>query len=256
MSQVSQASEVIRTQALSKRFGGVVVADNIDLDLKRGRIVGLIGPNGAGKTSLFNLISGAIAPDSGRIMLNGHAIGHLPMHARARLGISRSWQHNRLFPSLTVLDNLLLAERTHQDKAMSGAGPRSSAHDKAAARARAMAQLEKVHMTQAAHRLPTELSYGKQKLIGLARVLMNDGDCLLLDEPMAGVEGPAYEAIQTVVRGEAAAGRAICVVEHNISFIKDLCDVAVFMFAGRIINTGTIDEMVRSPELTELYFGT
>ena len=90
MSQVSQTSEVIRTQALSKRFGGVVVADNIDLDLKRGRIVGLIGPNGAGKTSLFNLISGAIAPDSGSILLNGHAIGHLPMHARARLGISSS----------------------------------------------------------------------------------------------------------------------------------------------------------------------
>ena len=85
---------------------------------------------------------------------------------------------------------------------------------------------------------------------------MNDGHCILLDEPMAGVEGPAYESIKSVVRDEAAAGRAICVVEHNISFIKDLCDVAVFMFAGRIVQRGTIEEMVRSPELTELYFGT
>ena len=253
---MSQVKEVIRTQALSKRFGGVVVADGIDLCLNRGQIVGLIGPNGAGKTSLFNLISGAVSADSGSVMLNGAAIGHLPMHARAQLGISRSWQHNRLFPSLTVLDNLLLGERRHRGKSLSGPGARSPDQDKAAARERAMAQLEKVHMTQAAHRLPTELSYGKQKLVGLARVLMNDGDCLLLDEPMAGVEGPAYESIQTVVRGEAAAGRAICVVEHNISFIKDLCDLAVFMFAGRIIRTGTIDEMVRSPELTELYFGT
>jgi ABC-type branched-subunit amino acid transport system ATPase component len=84
---------------------------------------------------------------------------------------------------------------------------------------------------------------------------MNDGNCLLLDEPMAGVEGPAYDSIKAIVRDEAAAGRAVCVVEHNISFIKDLCDLAVFMFAGRIVQTGTIDEMVRSPQLTELYFG-
>jgi ABC-type branched-subunit amino acid transport system ATPase component len=111
-------------------------------------------------------------------------------------------------------------------------------------------------MAHAAYRFPTELSYGKQKLIGLARVLMHDGRCILLDEPMAGVEGPAYESIKNVVREEAAAGRAICVVEHNISFIKDLCDIAVFMFAGRIVQTGTIDEMLRNPELTELYFGT
>jgi ABC-type branched-subunit amino acid transport system ATPase component len=238
-------SEVIRTQALCKRFGGVVVADRIDLTLNGGRIVGLVGPNGAGKTSLFNLISGAIPADSGSVMLNGAPISKLPMHARARLGISRSWQHNRLFPSLTVLDNLLLAERRHPHRTP----------EMAATRERAMAQLEKVRMTDAAHRLPTELSYGKQKLISLARVLMNDGNCLLLDEPMAGVEGPAYESIKAIVRDEAAAGRAICVVEHNISFIKDLCDLAVFMFAGRIVQTGTIDEMVRSPQLTELYFG-
>lgn len=237
-------SEVLRTQALCKRFGGVVVANRIDLTLNGGQIVGLIGPNGAGKTSLFNLISGSIPADSGSVMLNGAAIGKLPMHSRARLGISRSWQHNRLFPSLTVLDNLLLAERRR-------GGP-----DVAATRERAMAQLEKVRMTHAAHRLPGELSYGKQKLISLARVLMNDGNCLLLDEPMAGVEGPAYDSIRAVVRNEAAAGRAVCVVEHNISFIKDLCDLAVFMFAGRIIQTGPIDEMMRSPELTELYFGS
>ncbi|HTO50588.1 MAG TPA: ABC transporter ATP-binding protein [Burkholderiales bacterium] len=248
-------SEVIRTRALCKRFGGVVVAEGVNLTLTRGQIVGLIGPNGAGKTSLFNLICGAIPADSGSVILNGTEIGGLPMHVRARLGIARSWQHNRLFPSLTVLDNLLLAQRRDRGRSLVGAYPRSHADEKTAARERAMAQLEKVRMTHAVHRLPTELSYGKQKLISLARVLMNDGDCLLLDEPMAGVEGPAYDSIKAVVRDEAAAGRAICVVEHNISFIKDLCDLAVFMFAGRIIRTGTIDEMVRSPELTELYFG-
>ena len=211
-------SEVLRTKALCKRFGGVVVADGIDLALNAGEIVGLIGPNGAGKTSLFNLITGAIPADSGTVVLNGATIGALPMHTRARLGISRTWQHNRLFPSLSVLDNLVLAERSHHGSALLATFSRSQPGKVAATRERAMAQLEKVRMTEAAHRLPIELSYGKQKLIGLARALMNDGNCLLLDEPMAGVEGPAYDSIQRVVRNEAASG---CVVEHNISFIKD-----------------------------------
>jgi branched-chain amino acid transport system ATP-binding protein len=248
--------EVVRTRGLNKRFGGVVVADGVDLTLRSGQIVGLIGPNGAGKTSLFNLISGAIPADSGSVMLNGAVVSDLPMHARARLDISRSWQHNRLFPSLTVLENLLLAERRRPGASPLGAYSRGYVREPAVTRERAMAQLEKVRMTSAAQRFPTELSYGKQKLISLARVLMNDGDCLLLDEPMAGVEGPAYDSIKSLVRSEAAAGRAICVVEHNISFVKDLCDLAVFMFAGRIVQTGTIDEMVRSPQLTELYFGS
>ena len=247
---------MIRIRQLSKRFGGVVVADDINLTIDSGAIVGLIGPNGAGKTSLFNLISGAVPPDSGSISLEGMAIEGMPMYARGRLGISRSWQHNRLFPSLTVLDNVLLAERSARATSLLQRFSRKRSHERPAKRDRAMAQLERVRMAHAAHRFPTELSYGKQKLIGLARVLMHDGRCMLLDEPMAGVEGPAYESIKTVVREEAAAGRAICVVEHNISFIKDLCDVAVFMFAGRIVQTGTIDEMLRNPELTELYFGT
>jgi branched-chain amino acid transport system ATP-binding protein len=91
--------------------------------------------------------------------------------------------------------------------------------------------------------------------VSLARALMNEGSCLLLDEPMAGVEGPAYEAIKKVVRDEADVGRAVCIVEHNIAFVGDLCDRAIFMFNGRVIRTGTVDELVASPELTELYFG-
>lgn len=249
-------SEVIRIRHLSKRFGGVVVADDINLAISAGAIVGLIGPNGAGKTSLFNLISGAVPADSGSISLDGIPIEGVPMYARGRLGISRSWQHNRLFPSLTVLDNVLLAERGARATSLLQRFSRNRLRQRSTRRDRALAQLERVRMAHAAYRFPTELSYGKQKLIGLARVLMHDGRCILLDEPMAGVEGPAYESIKNVVREEAAAGRAICVVEHNISFIKDLCDIAVFMFAGRIVQTGTIDEMLRNPELTELYFGT
>jgi ABC-type branched-subunit amino acid transport system ATPase component len=122
-------------------------------------------------------------------------------------------------------------------------------------RDRAMTILDRMGLTDAAGTVVVDLPFGQQKLIGLARALMNDGSCLLLDEPMAGVEGANYLTMQRVVRDEAAAGRAVCVVEHNVSFIKDLCNTAVFMAQGRILQRGSVDELTRSRELTELYFG-
>ena len=110
-------------------------------------------------------------------------------------------------------------------------------------------------LEQTASSLVVDLPFGQQKLIGLARTLMNDGDLLLLDEPMAGVEGAAYETMQRVVRQEAEAGRAVCVVEHNVSFIRDLCSRAVFMAQGKILQDGTVEELISSSVLTELYFG-
>ncbi len=248
---------VIEIVDLCKRFGGIVVADHVQLTLGAGEIVGLIGPNGAGKTSLFNLVSGVVAPDAGSIYLNGTPVNGLPIHGRARLGLSRTWQTIRLFPSLSVLDNLLIAPRLYAGESLTNAvlAPRSLGRARKELEARAFQQLEKVRLADAAPRRPPELSHGKQKLVSLARALMNDGNCLLLDEPMAGVEGPAYEAIKEVIRAEARAGRAICVVEHNISFVKDLCAWAVFMFNGRIVSTGTVDTLIENEELAELYFG-
>ena len=249
---------VLELTGLHKRFGGIVVADNVNLSFASGQIVGLIGPNGAGKTSLFNLITGVVKLDDGSIFINGKLVNRVPMHGRARLGLSRTWQNVRLFPSLSVLDNLLIGPRIYAGESIIKTvfAPGMLTRERKRLEERAYAQLEKVRMGDAAHRNPMELSYGKQKLISLARALMNDGNCLLLDEPMAGVEGPAHDAIMEVVRSEANAGRAICVVEHNISFVRDLCDWAVFMFNGQIIRTGSIEELMRSKELTELYFGT
>lgn len=120
---------------------------------------------------------------------------------------------------------------------------------------RAMGILARMGLEQTAGSLVVDLPYGQQKLIGLARTLMNDGDLLLLDEPMAGVEGAAYETMQRVVRQESEAGRAVCVVEHNVSFIRDLCSRAVFMAQGKILQDGTVEELISSSVLTELYFG-
>lgn len=249
--------EILRLEGVFKRFGGIVVADDISLSIGAGEILGLIGPNGAGKTSLFNLISGVVAPDAGRIFLNGQRIDTNPVHQRARAGIARTWQHMRLFHSMTVLENLLIASRSYPGESLVKAlfGTATVHRAESENRQRAMGILERMGLVDSADTTVTDLPFGQQKLIGLARALMNDGSCLLLDEPMAGVEGANYLTMQRVVRDEAASGRAVCVVEHNVSFIKDLCNTAVFMSQGRILQRGSVDELTRSRELTELYFG-
>ena len=250
-------TEILRLIGVCKAFGGIVVADDINLSINAGEILGLIGPNGAGKTSLFNLISGVVRPDAGRVMLQGAAIDGMPLFRRARRGIARTWQNMLLFTSMSVMENLLIAPRDYPGESMLRLtfGRIAIHRAEAEMRARGMAILARMDLVQAADTMVTDLPFGHQKLVGLARTLMNDGALLLLDEPMAGVEGAAYETMQRIVREEAAAGRAVCVVEHNVSFIKDLCTRAVFMAQGRILQTGLVHELLASKVLTELYFG-
>jgi len=248
---------VLRVENLNKAFGGIVVADQVNIEIAKGEILGLIGPNGAGKTSLFNLISGVLKPDSGHIYLNGSRIDGLPLYRRARNGIARTWQNMLLFTTMTVMENLLIAPRSYPGESIFKLtlARESVRQAEAEAKKRALQILDRVGLASSADAMVTDLPFGHQKLIGLSRALMNDGELLLLDEPMAGVEGAAYETMQRVVRQEAEAGRAVCVVEHNVSFIKDLCTRAVFMSNGRILQAGTVDELLASKVLTDLYFG-
>ena len=248
---------MLEIRGLCKSFGGIVVADNIDLSMPAGRILGLIGPNGAGKTSLFNLVTGVVPADSGHVSLDGRPLDGLALHERVRLGLSRTWQHVRLFPSLSVIDNLVIGARDYPGDSLArvllrpGAvrAAASAAHDKG------IGILGSMNLADAATKSVGDLPYGQQKLVGVARALMNDARCLLLDEPMAGVEGQAYETMQNVVREVAATGVAVCVVEHNVAFVRDLCDDAVFMFQGRILARGSVADLTADPRLTELYFG-
>ena len=249
---------MLEIKGLAKSFGGIVVADNIDLCMQPGRILGLIGPNGAGKTSLFNLVSGLYAPNAGTVALDCKQLDGLALHERARRGLVRTWQHVRLFPSLSVIDNLMIGARHYpaESLVMLMFAPGRIRSAAKAARAKARDLLSRVGLPDVAEKTIGDLPYGQQKLVGVARALMNDARCLLLDEPMAGVEGQAYEAMQKIVREVAASGVAVCVVEHNVAFVRDLCDEAVFMFQGRILARGSIAELIANPELTELYFGS
>ena len=248
---------LISLNEVCKSFGGIVVADKISIQINRGEILGLIGPNGAGKTSLFNLISGVYPVDSGTITVAGQSLDGLPLYQRARLGVARTWQNMRLFGSMSVLENMQVAPREYPGEKISHIVFRQKqvAVDTEALRARAMEILARMKLESIAHTNVNDITFGQQKLVGLARALMNDGDCLLLDEPMAGVEGPAYDTMKAIVREEAAAGRAVCVVEHNVSFIKDLCNSAIFMASGKILERGSVDTLLSSKTLAELYFG-
>jgi branched-chain amino acid transport system ATP-binding protein len=248
---------VVQVSGLTRRFGGIVVADDITLELGAGEIVGIIGPNGAGKTTLFNLLTGFVAPDRGQITLLSRRIERLPPYRRAALGLARTWQSPRLFTSLSVMDNLLIAEREYPGGSLlqSLLRPGRVAAAGHEAQQRAERLLDRAGLAQRAHALVTRLSWGQQKLVGLARALMNEGRCLLLDEPMAGVEGRTHDTIKSIIRAEAAGGKAICIVEHNVGFVRDLCTRAAFMFNGRIIATGTVDDLLADKRLTALYFG-
>ena len=251
-------SATLEIRGLCKSFGGIVVADSIDLDLTAGRVLGLIGPNGAGKTSLFNLVCGVVKPDAGSIVLDGQSLEALPTYERARMGLARTWQNLRLFPSLSVMDNLMLGPRSYSADSLMDVFFRPSqirAHE-AGARDRALDILERTGLSPIAQSRVQDISFGQQKLVGVARAMMNDARCLMLDEPMAGVEGQTYALIQKAVRDIAASGVAICVVEHNVAFIRDLCDEGVFMFAGKVLARGSVEQLINDPHLTELYFGT
>ena len=183
------AHSSLRAQRLRKRYKSRTVVQDVSLEVTSGEVVGLLGPNGAGKTTCFYMIVGLVPVDAGAIYLDQTELTHQPIHRRARLGIARTWQHVRLFPTLSVLDNVLLGPRDYPGDAK-----------------KAEAALARVGLAGHAGKLPGELPFGQQKLAGLARTLMNDGDVLLLDEPMAGVEGQVYETIKQVVREEI--GRA------------------------------------------------
>ena len=248
---------VLQISGLNKSFGGIRVAKDVDLTLEAGRVLGLIGPNGAGKTSLFNLALGIVKPDSGSVSLNGQVLDTLPTFRRVRLGLARTWQHVRLFPSLTVLDNLLVGTQQYPGETLAEVlfRPGLVRRHMATSLERAKEILGLCGLEACAEQTMADLPYGRQKLVGVARALMGSAKCLLLDEPMAGVEGQFYVTMQKVVRDVARSGVAVGVVEHNVGFIRDLCDEGVFMFAGEIMARGSVADLMSDPALTELYFG-
>lgn len=240
---------VLAVRGLTRSFGGLRAVDAADLDLTPASVTGLLGPNGSGKTTLFNLIDGTVRPSSGQLTLAGRRVERSGRQARAHAGLARTYQLPRLFPSLTVLENVVLAERRFSLARLFL--PRITA----AERTRAMAVLADLGLAQYADASPAALSYGQRKLIELAQVLWLDPAVVLLDEPAAGISPALSQRLAGIIRQLRAAGAGILLVEHDVAFLASLCDRVYVMANGKIIATGTVAEVSADPAVVDAYLG-
>jgi len=243
---------------LTKSFDGIRAVDGIDATFAPGQITGLIGPNGAGKTTLFHLLTGFLKPDSGRIIYRNREIHGLQPWQIAGLGIGRLFQDIRVFAKLSVLDNLLAAFRSQK-----GENPlwallkrRAIARTEKDLAIRARGLLEFVGLGHYENALAEELSYGQQKLLAIARLLANEAQVLLLDEPASGVNPELLKSILDLIRRLAKEdSKIIVVIEHNMHVIKEIADTVYFMDEGKIISSGAPEEVLAHREVREAYIG-
>jgi branched-chain amino acid transport system permease protein len=245
----SRDGAVLTVRGLAKAFGGVRAVDGVDLDVAPASVTGLMGPNGSGKTTLFNIIDGTVRASGGRITLAGRRVERSGRPARSHGGLARTYQLPRLFPSLTVLENVVLAERR---LALSRLFlPRVTA----AERPRALAVLADLGLSGYADASPAMLSYGQRKLIELAQVLWLDPALVLLDEPAAGISPALSQRLAGIIRRLRADGTGVLLVEHDVAFLASLCDRVYVMADGRIIADGTVQEVSADPAVVDAYLG-
>ena len=230
---------VLEVEGLHKHFGGVAAVDGVSLSLTAGRIYGLIGPNGSGKTTLFNCITGLERRNAGRVLLNGERIDGLPPWRIALMGIGRTFQIIRVFPELTALENLLVVTRGHLEEA----------------RARALELLRFVRLEALQDEYAGNLSYGQQKLVEFARMLMRDPTLVLLDEPAAGVNRTLLNDLLEAVRQLRERGKTVLLVEHDMKVVMGLCETVFVLDHGEKIAEGPPGAIQADERVIEAYFG-
>ncbi len=253
------ASEHLLTcDGVTVRFGGVVALDAVNFAVAPGSITGCIGPNGAGKTTLFNAITGMVPTAEGGITLGTLPLGTLPAHARAGLGVVRTFQNLEIFPNMTVLENVLVGCHRHLRQRFLDAllrTPRFFATEKAA-RAQAQEALAFVGLADAADVMAGELAFGKQRALELARALAASPTLLLLDEPAAGLNMQETKALGSLIqRIRDERGVTIALVEHDMELVMDVCDVISVLQFGKLLAHGTPGAIQKDPKVLAAYLG-
>ena len=221
---------ILELKKLVKTFGGIHAVDHANFSIEENSITGLIGPNGAGKTTAFDLISGLLLPDSGEIHFRHENITDLPAWKRARIGIGRTFHAIRLFPELTVLDNVLAVLPRIPDSFLDIFTPLKK--KKWEFHEQAMDYLNMIDLQEKASLSSSSLSYGQKKLLEIIRAVATNADVLLLDEPAAGVNRTMLQRIIELILKLKSQGKTIIIVEHDMNFVMNLCEKIIVMDRG------------------------
>jgi branched-chain amino acid transport system ATP-binding protein len=249
---------LLQVEGLTRKFGGLVAVNDVSFVVEPGQIRGLIGPNGAGKTTLFNLVSGTIPPTSGSVHFDGQAVTGLPMHALVRRGLVRTFQHAHLFPTFSVIKNVLVGLHIHA-RAGFWAGlldfPAIRRHNDAL-HEQAREIVAFVGLAEREDELAGSLSHGYKRILQVAIGLAPRPKLLLLDEPVAGMNHADVDRMMTLVRSlRDKQGITIVLVEHNIRAVMNVCDSISVLQFGRKIAEGPPQQVARNPAVVEAYLG-
>jgi len=248
---------LLETRGLTKAFGGLVAVKDVNLKVEPGQILGLIGPNGAGKTTLFNLVSGFIKPTSGNVIYEGKDITGMKPHNVAKTGLVRTFQLATLFAPLTVLQNVLIG--LHLSAKVSTIGEvfafPTTVHKKGDLNARAEEILKFLDLLHLKDETAANLSYGRQKGLGMAVALAANPKLLMLDEPAAGLNLEECRVMMDKIRNIRDQGITVLLIEHSMSFVMGLCEHIFVLNFGETIAEGSPDEIAQNEQVIEAYLG-
>jgi branched-chain amino acid transport system permease protein len=247
--EVQAGRNLLDVRGLEKRFGGVRAVDGCSFAVPEGSITAMIGPNGSGKTTAFNLIDGTMRPTAGEVWFDGKRVDGMRPWRRAHLGIGRTFQITRLFREMSVLENVVAPLRGFRWGQLNADGVSGSEAE------RAETLLDFVGMKRFAGEPAGALSFGQQKLVELAQILMLDPKLILLDEPAGGINPTLIERMGEMIRELNAGGTTFLIVEHNMPFVLGLCDPVLVLARGRTIACGRPDAIQRDPKVLDAYLG-